>query len=251
MFNRYKTAPRITGGNALYLAERLGAEHVSDNRVVFNLIANELFSGYDEGIRLPIDNNWRRMPSVPQLLAAAETGFKGASYPFDELRLSRLKITFTAKAREVFYSAVPKLDGIVSDPSLIIAQRVVTELMEMRHRAVVEAGRQNKGIVGNMLADRMAEAVHANFLKEVSNGQLTAAYAKVAQRVADEVCGKVYDDDLATEMLSDAESLVAAARSLGGTTDNDVWKRLSSADALIEEAHSMRPVPNASPAFAP
>lgn len=241
MFARYKTDAPLTGGNALYLAERLGAEHVSDNRVVFNLISNQLFGGYDEAIRQPIDNNWRRMPSLQQLLAAAEHGFRQVSDPFDELRFARLKISLTAKAREVFYSAVPKLDGLVADPSLVIVQRVVTELMSMRHRAVVDAGRQNKRLIGNILSDRKAETIHANYFKDVSNGDLTTAFAFVAQWIAEEVCGEVYEGELATQMLSDAAGMVRAARSLGGTQDNDVWKRLSTAEKLIEEAHASRP----------
>jgi hypothetical protein len=235
MFARYKTDAPLTAGNALYLAERLGAEHVSDNRVVFNLISNQLFGGYDEAIRQPIDNNWRRMPALPQLLEAAESGFRRARTPFDELRFERLRISLTSKAREVFYSAVPKLDGLVADPHLIIGQRVVTELMAQRHRAVVDAGRQNKGIIGNILADRNAEAIHANYLKEVSNGDLTTAFSNVAHGIANEAVADVYDEETAVEMLSDAESLVTAARALGGTIDADVWKRLSATQALIME----------------
>jgi hypothetical protein len=235
MFARYKTDAPLTAGNALFLAERLGTEHVSNNRVVFNLISNQLFGGYDEAIRQPIDNNWRRMPGLGQLLSAAETGFRQASVPYDELRFDRLKISMTSKLREIFYSAVPKLNGIVADPSLVIAQTAVTCLMELRHRAVVAAGRQNKGIIGNFLADRNAEAIHANYLKDVSNGDLTTVYSIVAKSVANEAVADFEEDDLAVQMLADAEILVTAARSLGGTVDPNVWKRLSETQALIAE----------------
>jgi hypothetical protein len=235
MFNRYKTDAPLTAGNALFLAERLGREHVSDNRLLFNMISNQLFGGYEEAIRQPIDNNWRRMPTAMQLIQAAENAFRQASDPLDEPRLRRLKDSMHSKTRAVLYSAVPKLEALVSDPSLIVGHMVVTSLMELRHRAVVAAGRQDKGIIRNFFADKEAEALHANFLKDVSNGDLTTAFSFVAYSLALDVGRGLYEGDLASDLISDAQNLITAARSLGGVDDKTVWNRLSEAEALIDD----------------
>jgi len=239
MFDRYKTESAITRGNAIYLAERIGAEHVQDNRIVFNMLFAKLFEGYQEGIRQPIDNNWRRLPYLPELFAEAEKGFRSASVKADEIRLDRLRIAMTRKAYEVFISAAPRLQGIVEDP--VIVHDVVTALMERRHRLVVETGRQDRGLIGNYFADARAETLHREYLTNVPNGHLMDACAGAAFRALRRADSLDAGDAGRTSGLENVGELVRYARTLGGSDNDETWKLLSHLDGVLERETSRRP----------
>nr|WP_250807468.1 hypothetical protein [Neorhizobium tomejilense] len=229
----------LTAGNALYLAKRLGAEHVSNNRTLFNLISQELFQGYAECIRQPIDNNWRRMPYATDLFKAAEEGFRAVDQRGDGARLARLKISMTNRMREVLLAAVPKLDGVIDDPSLILTQRIVTELMEMRFRGVRSVHREEKGFIRGLFAGRKAEYIHANFLREAADSDLMSAYAKVAQNVANEALRGV-DHEHMHELVGDAMSLISGCLA-AEVEDADLWSKLKQAESALEETGMVTP----------
>ena len=261
MTDSHETAP-ITRGNALLLANRMGAEFASENRFVFALLSKELFSSYARFIeRVPDrpDKAWKRMPNMAELFREAREGFEKASGGSDPYDLRGLHIHILTKAVEVFVKAVPQLDGLDPDTSRHLhastMHAVVGELMESRARSVRSIAPRHNSIVGHALSDRKKARTHETYLANIPDADLVAAYAVVAAtlvRKADEVESELYPRE---QMIADAGSLVKAARVLGDIQNEGVHDALVSAENAYDEVRMTAKLspsaPSRSPSLAP
>lgn len=236
MFERYNVETPITRGNALFLAKKIGTEHPEGNRTVFNLLAVQLFERYSETIKQPIDNNWRRLPLISELKSAAVEGLMTVIEDAADPRVKRLQYFIEQGARVTFAKAVPRMASVINTSAIPAdsLQEIVGALMQARQDAVVETGRQKKGVVFgfvNYLADSRAEALHKSYLADVSNADLMDAYALAADNLRKQALNGGIDEH---DGYYAADHLVAEARSLGGSKRQSTWASLSTTQTFVE-----------------
>jgi hypothetical protein len=239
MFDRYKDERRFDSAEAMFLARKLGAEFAESKRVIFHLVSRQLFEGYELGLSQPIDNTWRRLPSVTQLRHAAHEAYENALGRDHYEGKAALNGHIDGGLRTVFATKVPRLLMMFKDTALhpdLMAQ-IATELMTLRHDAVVATGKQKKGVVfgfTNYLADHRAEALHRTYLTNVSNGDICHALSVVADRTR-KAAMQADHENLKDMLFDQAANLVKAARMFGGSDRPSTWTTLSAVETYAEE----------------
>ncbi len=239
MFDRYRDEHRFDSKEALSLARKLGREIAESNRAFFRMISHQLFNGYAAAMAQPISNEWRRLSGIVELRTAAEEAYEKALGRDDPKGKADIAHLFSESMRTLHANAMPRLLMLFKDEKLDLdlMKDIATELMQLRHEAVVATSRIKKGVVfgfTNYMADRRAEALHERYLAELSNGDICHALSIVANKVR-KLASNADSEYAKDELFERAAHLAKTARMFGGSQKPETWKSLSETETYAED----------------
>lgn len=225
---------------AVSLALYLGHYHACGDVASFRTTLDRMVDGYSDAIRRPYDHRMRWFPNVPRLVEYAKEGISRVVEPSED-DAHAIGAALAPRFRELFAEILPRFDGVVSDPSTLVTQRVITALVTRRREAVMRAEKAGPGFFSALAARRNAQAVQAHYMRDPGNDDLAYAYSISAINIADEVLGGVHRGDLAVQLMDDVGELLSATRVLVSDPDLQLERRLSQIADMLEEYNDMRP----------
>lgn len=198
----------FTRGHALILADRIGAEHVHDNRYVFNLLVRHLLEGYYNAYTTPHEGKRRHLPKMTELYAAAEAAFEASSAAGSRKRYG-VTDHIDRHARGMIAQVVPHLAALQMATGEIlpadIAQDVVERLVAHREDAIRKTRQSGSSFLGGIGLARNTDTKFEKYLLDVPAKALFSALVDAAQPLVD-------GHDGSPEPLIEARRLVILAR---------------------------------------
>lgn len=229
----YRTAgDKLTKGNALILASKLGAEHRSDGRLVYNVIQDRLLDEYAKVIREGTTKDWKALPGFVEVLRAAERGYaeSGEIIPH---RAERIAPNLARKFGDMVFCTVPKLGRLTRQFAITSHFHVIEALIKFRDREPEPRSSFPMSLIRSGVS---LEASRESFIRLVSEEHIAAALAYAAVRLDEEVAAAdaVEDVSVGQEIVN----LVDEARSWAGKKALDATDKLAKVE---DRARAMLP----------